>query len=207
MPALSDEQRHKLLLAGAGDIRHLFDRVEQLRSKYKRESLDQDRARRLLDEIRPLRTELFEGPFGENSLFAKTRARILTPEGVARVERDEDDRRSFQHLASVRMTVLRLSTAMGLSDEQRRRLEELLLAETQPVAAFRNVTVFRNVSRAACYLVVFVQMEQIPLEKLKPLFDPRQWRTLQIKLSEIPKYRAELHQLGISLDEGETPPR
>ena len=149
---------------------------------------------------------MFEGPFGENSLFAKTRARILTPEGVARVERDEDDRRSFQHLASVRMTVLRLSTAMGLSDEQRRRSEELLLAETQPVAAPQRDRIPQRLSGRVLPCRLRTDGAD-SLGKLKPLFDPRQWRTLQIKLSEIPKYRAELHQLGISLDEGEAPPR
>src|ERR1700722_2328525 len=111
--ALSDGQRQKLLLAGTGDIHHLFDRMEQIKSKYQSEALDQDGLRRLNEETRPLLIGLFKGPFGENSLFAKTRAKILTPEQVVRIERDDDNRRSFQHRASVRMAVLRLSTALG----------------------------------------------------------------------------------------------
>ena len=105
------------------------------------------------------------------------------------------------------LTLLDALSEQSIDASQMRRLEELLLAETQPVAAFRNVTFFRNTSRAACYLVVFVQIERIPLKKIKPLFDPRQWQNLRFKLSEIPKYRAELRHVGINVDEGEAPPR
>jgi hypothetical protein len=119
-------------------------------------------------------------------------ARTLTLEQTARVERDDRSRLSFQHRAGVRMTVWRLSTAMGLTDDQRRRLEQLLMAETHPTPILNVVLPF------ARYVVIYVQIASIPEAKLKPLFNAWQWHTLQLKLSEIPRYAANLRENNIS---------
>jgi hypothetical protein len=189
--ALSDEQKQKLLLAGEGDIRRFIDRVEQMKSRYRSETFDQNGWMQLHEQTQPLHLEFLQGPFSQNSLFAKTLARTLTPEQAARVEREDRSRLSFQHRAGVRMTVWRLSTAMGLSEDQRRRLEQLLMAETHPTP------ILRDVFPPARYVVIYVQIAHIRAEKLKPLFNAWQWHTLQLKLAEIPRYAANLRENDI----------
>ena len=64
--------------------------------------------------------------------------KTLTSEQVARYERIDWSRRLFQHRAGVHMTVLQLATALGLSDDQWQRLEQLLLKEDASRADHRR---------------------------------------------------------------------
>ena len=97
------------------------------------------------------------------------------------------------------MTVLRLATALGLSDDQWKGLEQLLLTETHPAQ------VTGEMYPAVYFQIVYRQMSQIPEEKLKPLFDPWQWRMLQAKLAEGGRFGVAFQGNGIFLDALETP--
>jgi hypothetical protein len=188
--AISANQKQKLILAGRGDIQRFVDRVDRLKAKYQTGG----NANQAFSEVGPLRADargrLFEG----DSLFAKTLAKLLTPEQLAGYTATDDDRRRFQHRAGVHMTVLRLSTAIGLSNEQWKRLEDLLLKETRPAR------IFDRVYPAAYFNIVYVQMPRIPEEKLKPLFEPWQWRALKQKLDEASGFAAGLQGNGIVLE-------
>ena len=174
---IDENRKQKLLLAGQGDIRRFVDRVEQFKSHYRNERITIDEWRRVRQEAQKLREPLSgDGLFAGDSLFAKTLASILSPEQIASLDRVEVERRVFQHRAGVHMTVLRLSTALGLSNEQWKGLEDLLLKETRP-ARFDG-----RPYPAAYFNVVFAQMRSIPREKLQPLFEPWQWRIMQRKL-------------------------
>jgi hypothetical protein len=180
---IPENQKQKLLLAGQGDIRRLVDRVEQFKSHYRSERITVDEWRRVRQEAQKLREPLSgDGLFAGDSLFAKTLASILSPEQIASLDRVEVERRDFQHRAGVHMTVLRLSTALGLSDEQWQGLEDLLLKETRP-ARFED-----RPYPAAYFNVVYAQMRSIPQEKLQPIFEPWQWRIMQRKLQQAPGF-------------------
>jgi hypothetical protein len=69
---LTLDQRKKLLLAGRGDIKRLFDRIETARSQFLVLRSDVRRCMDFLATLDPLRQELRRGPFGDGSLFAKT---------------------------------------------------------------------------------------------------------------------------------------
>lgn len=75
------------------------------------------------------------------------------------------------------MTVLRLSTALGLSDEQQTRLKQLLLRETRPARTLEGA------GPPWYFNVVYAQMPRIPEQKLRPLFEPWQWQALKTKLA------------------------
>jgi hypothetical protein len=197
---LTETQRQKLLLAGQGDIVRLDDRVAKLRARYQAGPLTQELEQEMDRENRRTSLDLRGRLFADGSLFEKTLRKTLTAEQFARCEKMDQKRRAFQHRAGVHMTVLRLSTALGLSDDQWKGLEQLLLRETHPAQ------IAGDSHPAAYFQIVYRQMQQIPKEKLKPLFEPWQWRALQKKL---PRFGRRLgggfEQPGIFLDTNETP--
>ncbi len=197
---LTETQRQKLLLAGQGDIVRLDDRVDKLRARYQAGPLTEKLHQEIDRENRRTKLDLRGRLFADGSLFEKTLRKTLTAEQFARYEKTDQKRRAFQHCAGVHMTVLRLSTALGLSDDQWKRLEQLLLTETHPAQ------IIGEPFPAAYFQIVYRQMRRIPEEKLKPLFEPWQWRTLQKKLLEGGRrFGDAFERIGIFLDADETP--
>ncbi len=80
---LGGEQREKLRLAGLGDIKRLFGRVEETRAEFDAARGRFNEAIRVLRRALPLSDEYQVGPFGKESLFAKT-LRTIEEEQAAR---------------------------------------------------------------------------------------------------------------------------
>jgi hypothetical protein len=74
---LTPDQKTKLLLAGRGDIKRLFDRIEDERRQFELLRTDFRACQRFLRELRPLARTMQQGPFDDGSLFAKTLKTIL----------------------------------------------------------------------------------------------------------------------------------
>jgi hypothetical protein len=70
--ALTAAQEQKLLLAGKGDLKRLFDEVEDERGVFEQARRDEDRLRDFLRELAPLRARLGPDLFDSQSLFSKT---------------------------------------------------------------------------------------------------------------------------------------
>ncbi len=86
---LSDAQKRKLHLAGRGDIKRFFDRVEAQRAQIlllTRAALDERTAGENFAATRRLRHVLDLGPFEDGSLFAKTVNKSLTARQAQRAE-------------------------------------------------------------------------------------------------------------------------
>jgi len=88
---LAAGQKQKLLLAGRGDIKRQFDRIDELKENVRSMSVDAvnfqklvDLQNSLLQDAAAWRTKLKAGQFGEETLFAKTLRKILTAEQIAR---------------------------------------------------------------------------------------------------------------------------
>jgi hypothetical protein len=84
-------QKQKLLLAGRGDIKRQFDRIDELKQKVRSTSVDAinfqklvDLQESLLQEAAAWQTKLKAGQFGEETLFARTLRKVLTAEQIAR---------------------------------------------------------------------------------------------------------------------------
>ncbi len=87
---LSEEQKQKLELAGRGDIKRLVDRIDALRRKFqtiRREGADSNGPNAIDGEVSIVKGILRSGPFGDDSLFAKTQKTILTADQAAKFER------------------------------------------------------------------------------------------------------------------------
>jgi len=66
----------KLRLAGAGDIKRFFDRVEAARLEFETIRQSYEAGRQALNDLEPLANEYKTGPFGTDSLFEKTLRKI-----------------------------------------------------------------------------------------------------------------------------------
>jgi hypothetical protein len=69
---LNVPQRDKLRLAGMGDIKRFFDRVQERRLEFELARRDLTAGRWVLSQLLALSDEFQAGPFGDGSLFAKT---------------------------------------------------------------------------------------------------------------------------------------
>lgn len=83
---LTPEQKQKLALAGEGDIRRLFERLDEAREEFDKVAQDQEKVVALLRKGSDLRDALQSGPFGEGSLFVKLLKRVLTADQWAAYE-------------------------------------------------------------------------------------------------------------------------
>jgi hypothetical protein len=86
---LSTDQKQKLRLAALGDIKRLFDRLDDQRRKFQaaRSHRDyNDVVRATSTEVGVLRALLKSGPFGDQSLFAKVRKAVLSPEQLEKYD-------------------------------------------------------------------------------------------------------------------------
>jgi hypothetical protein len=73
---LNAGQRRKLQLAGRGDIKRFFDRVEDRRRGFETERQRFQTGLAALQRLNDLSEIYHKGPFGDGSLFAKTLRKI-----------------------------------------------------------------------------------------------------------------------------------
>jgi hypothetical protein len=165
---LSETQKEKLELAGRGDIKRFFDRVDEKRRKFVNVRHDQNQFQEIIQEIQPLQQSVQGEPFGDGSLFGKTLKKTLSGDQAARYAKAAADKRQFRYRAKVALAVAMLDNAVGFTAEQRRRFMAVLLEETKPPKIYSQYD----------YQVVMVQAARLPEEKLKPIFDDAQWQVL-----------------------------
>jgi hypothetical protein len=171
---MSAAQKKKLLLAGKGDIKRVFDRVEEKRKRFQLFKNDQEKIGEFFQEIQPLQTIFQSEPFDEASLFSRTLKRTLNDEQSAQYEKVVRDKRQFRYRAKLDLVVATLDNSLGLSDEQREQFLKLLLEETQPPKRFGQYD----------YYVVLFQAAKLPEAKIKPIFDDVQWRLVSQQLAQ-----------------------
>ncbi len=80
---LEPEQLRKLRLAGDGDIKRYFDRVEASRGEFEAVRQDYTAGRLALVQLESLATDYQNGPFGRDSFFSKTLRKIRGDEKAA----------------------------------------------------------------------------------------------------------------------------
>ena len=163
---ITEAQKQKLRLAGRGDIKRFFDKVEALKRKFQLGQNDPNT--NIWNEIQPLQVELNTGLFGDDSLYAKTIRRTLSPDQAALFEGVSRERKSFRLRATVEWFVVHLDKGLGLTDLQRQRFVELLVNEAEPPKKFG----------LGDYWYLLLQTARLPESKLKPIFDAPQWRLL-----------------------------
>jgi hypothetical protein len=186
---ITEIQQKKLRLAGRGDIKRFFDKVEELKRKYQRGQNDPNA--NIWQEIQPLQVELNSGLFGDNSLYAKTIRRTLNHDQAARFESLSHERTSFRFRATVDWFVVHLDKGLGLTDDQRKRFVELLVNEARPPRKFGP----------GDYWYLLLQTARLPEAKLKPVFDAPQWRLLSRQFAQARAMEQWLKTNGVIADD------
>jgi hypothetical protein len=193
---LSDSQVEKLNLAGKGDIQRFEGRVAELKAHCQTGAIQPRDWNEIFQKTQPLRLQLQRGLFGSGSLFHKTLLTTLRPEQMTHYGQIDRERRVFRYRARVELCVAQLDAVTGLSDQQRRRLVQLILDNTRPPKSFGQ---FGN-------YVVLVQMSRLPEETLKSLFLASQWREIHRRLVQAQQMMPTLKQSGVIFDEDEAEP-
>jgi hypothetical protein len=191
---ITDTQKKKLKLAGRGDIKRFFDRVEEVKRKF--QTLNDPNAN-IWQEIQPLQVEVNAGLFGDDSLYTKTIRNTLTEDQTARYESLLRQRRTARFRATVEWFVVHVDKGLGLSDDQRRRLVKLLVNETRPPRKFGQ----------GDYWYLMLQTSKIPPAKLTTLFDAPQWRLLSRQFAQARGMEQWLKTNGVIADDGKEPPK
>jgi hypothetical protein len=184
---LNDVQKRKLLLAGRGDIKRLFDKIEDKRDEFHQTRFDRDNLGSFLRDIQPLRMSANDDPFQDGSLFAKTFATILTTDQAAAHTAALLEKQRFRHEACVDLVVRTVDRALALSADQRRRFVKLLADETRPPRKSSHYD----------YHVVMLQASKLPEAKLRPLFSDVQWRALSRYFEQARRMEPFLQNQGL----------
>jgi len=167
--AVTPVQMKKLKLAGMGDIKRYYDRVDQLKQKYAGESASaRANANNIWQEMQPLQIELSAGLFGADSIFVKTIKSTLDAGQARQYQELLQERTAERGSATIEWFVVHIDKALGLSELQRRRLVELLAKETPPPQRFGQ----------ADFWYLMYQMTRVPEAKIKAILDEPQWRLL-----------------------------
>jgi hypothetical protein len=166
--AVTDLQKKKLKLAGMGDIKRYYDRVEDLKRKYTAGAGSPQINNNIWQEMQPLQLELNGGLLGDASIFVKTIKSTLAPEQAKRYDELMHGRTDERRRATIEWFVVHIDKALGLSDVQRGRLAELLASETPPPERFGQ----------ADFWYLMYQMTRLPEAKVKAILDEPQWRLL-----------------------------
>jgi hypothetical protein len=182
---MTEVQKHKLKLAGQGDIKRFFDRVAELKRKVGRGQPDPNQ--NIWQEVQPLQNELNTGLFGDESLFAKTIKRTLDSAQTAQHDTLVAKRRQVRHRATAEWFVVHVDKALGLTEDQRRKFIDVLVALVPPPQKFGQ----------ADYWYFMLQSARVPEDKLKPIFDAPQWRLLSRQFTQARGMEAWLKQSGV----------
>jgi hypothetical protein len=192
---LTASQKKKLEVAGSGDVKRFFDRVDVVKRRFAQMQFQPNN--NVWQEARVLQLELEAGIFGDGSIFAKTISKTLDAEQRARYEILVRERFSGRRRAAIDCFVAILDKNLGLSDRQRSRLVELVVEHTPAPRRFGR----------GDYFFLMYQLSQLPPEKLQSIFDAPQWRLLHRQFDQAQAMEPWLRANGVLGDDTNVDPR
>ena len=185
---ISDLQKKKLLLAGRGDIKRFFDKIEDVKRKFQNGQNDPNA--NIWQDIQPLQVELNTGLFGDDSIFKKTIKRTLDGDQISRYDSSQRERTMVRYKATIEWFVVHLDKGLGFSDDQRQKFVELLVNESRPPRKFGQ----------GDYWYLMLQTARVPESRIKPIFDVPQWRLLSRQFAQAKGMEPWLKSNGVIPD-------
>jgi len=192
---ISESQRKKLRLAGRGDVKRFFDKVEEKRARFNLVKQDRNKFGLFYQEVVPLQAMLNAGLFREGSLFFKTLQSTLNDEQAARYATLQEERRQFRWRAKVELVVDMWTNTLGLSDNRRRRLADAILAE---------VPAPKTLGRMDYYFVMY-KLSRMPESTLRPIFNDSRWTLFDRQVKQAGGFRMLLKQQGYAPEDLDDP--
>ena len=194
---LSDEKLNKLKLAARVDRVRFDTEVDQLRRRYEAAGDNIDQIVTISNEAAILRRKQFD-LIGNDSFFAKAAKRILADATLktARFPSANDPKSNLQnqahrHISNIESAIGDVNRRVSLQDSQKQAIAELLLKETRPAKVFGD---FDDI-------LVKYRLSQLPEDKLKPLFDEKQWPRVRQVLDGFLEFRPSLVRRGLIAEE------
>jgi hypothetical protein len=186
MCGLSETQKKKLQLAGRGDVKRLFDQVDELRKKFQLVKNDQNKFNEFWQDVQPFQVVFSQGAFGAGSFFSKTLKNTLTSEQVARFQAADRERRMFQYRSAVEAVIDMLDQVVSFRAEQRQKIVNLLVERKKLPRVFGQYN----------YYLVLYQVSQLPEANLKEFLDEPQIKALNKVFNQVRGYQSFLQSSG-----------
>ena len=135
---LNQYQKGRLENAGEMDIHRFFVRYDAAKRRIPFGNVQRDQWQQLSksahDSVRPLSREFLRGLHHESSLFDKTLRNLLEPKLVAEVKRANLAAARANYSEQIDTAMLVIGRQVSLSPEQKKLIQEKLLASTDPPA-------------------------------------------------------------------------
>lgn len=187
---LSDEQRDRLQLAGAGDIARFERQVAAVRQELVGKTFDQGKIGEIYsNKIAPLNQAWQRGVFGDDSLFNKILATTLEAEQAETFDAAIEERRNRQHAVVLRVFVAKLERSVPMTAEQRTALLELLDKHSEPP--------LRSPQQQYAQYLALYQFSLVPEQALNEIFDEKQRTALKQVRQQGQQYKRWLQQQGL----------
>ncbi len=170
---LTDEQKQKLRLAAAGDIKRFFEKLDHLKDKNNKDRNDRRHIQKFLLEIAPLQKQYVSNLFGDQSLFAKYLQSTLSAEQSDRLDYWNKTKWQRNFEERVKLAVNDLEKTTPLNPEQRKQLIASIVAAGKPLIKTGQLD----------YHVVWYYAAQVRPEKLKPQFTAEQWEAISHRMA------------------------
>lgn len=190
---LTEAQRKKLQLAGAGDIKRFDDRVAVVRDHFEAVRFDQNKFNNIWQEIQPLQMTVLTGLFDTESIFQKTVPQTLEGEQRDKYQEAVRQRSQDRYRALVELSLANIEAGVPMTAKQRETILEMLLTKTRPP---------RNYNQYAHYVVMH-RLAKLPETELRPLFDEKQWKAFSVYLQQGRGMEQFLRQNGVLESETE----
>jgi hypothetical protein len=175
---ISEEQKKKLQIAGRRDIKRFLDEMREIKRQYRKVRADPIQFGKMQHRLSDIQTSSAADLFGEASFLSKMLHRTLSDAQSVAYARAMEESRAFEHRAAVEQAVQFCDLAIGLNDDQRRRLTELFLSETRQMKR-------KESSELSLQFMMVLQTAKLSRDKLKAIFDAAQWEVMSALLKQL----------------------
>lgn len=189
---LDEAQTNHLKLAGHGDVKRFYDRVEKARRQFlaMQNRLERNNLNEAYQLAAPLQQELTVGLFGPKSLLQKTIASTLNEQQLEAWEAQQERTDRLRAERAVKLFIAQMQRQVPMTTAQRTTMAELLLAKAKSIRANDQYTQ---------YLLQY-HLSEVPREELGNLFDPNQMKAIARSAQQGRAMANTLRQRGL-LDE------
>jgi hypothetical protein len=187
--SLTDDQKERLKLAGNGDIKRFYDRVEKARRQFLSmgEQWEQNRINEAYQLAVPLQQELRKGLFGSDSLLQKVVATTVTEEQSEEMRKETERLMQLRKESAVKVFLAGMGRQIPMTSTQRSKLTELVM---QQMTSIGDDDAYTN------YLVSY-RLSEVPLDDYKDLFDEAQMKAINQSTQQGKAMKAMLEQRGL----------
>ncbi len=186
---LDEAQTSHLKLAGQGDVKRFFDRVEKARRQFlaMQDRLERNNLNEAYQLAAPLQQELTVGLFGPKSLLQKTIASTLNEQQLEAWELEQERTGRLRAERAVKVFIAQMQRQVPMTSAQRAALSELLAAKVKSVRTHDQYT---------NYLIQY-HLSVVPRETYEAVFDKNQMKAIDRSIQQGREMVNMLKQRGL----------